>query len=238
MAPSNSSLPTPPRRPAATRRASRSGLSVEAIVAAAIALLDESGIERLAMRQVAQRLGVGVASLYGYVSSREELLDLVFDELVGQVPLPEPDPARWREQVFELMSGLRRVLSSHRDAALAGMGRIPTSPNTLRGMETLGAMLRLGGLSDRAIALGFDQLALYVCAHAFEESMFTNVGMTAEDVAQYHRQIDAFFTALPARHFPVVASLAGEINVADGEERFAFGLDVLLSGLEAVSARG
>lgn len=210
---------------------------METIVAAAIALLDESGIERLAMRQVAQRLGVGVASLYGYVSSREELLDLVFDELVGQVPLPEPEPARWREQVIEMLSGLRQVLSSHRDAALAGMGRIPTSPNTLRAMEALGAMLRSGGLSDRAIALGFDQLALYVCAYAFEESLFANVGMTVDEVAQYHQQVDAFFTALPARSFPVIASLADELTGADGEERFSFGLDVLLSGLEAVSAR-
>jgi AcrR family transcriptional regulator len=190
------------------------------------------------MRQVAQRLDVGVASLYGHVASREELLDLVFDELVGQVPLPEPDPTRWREQVFELMSGLRHVLSSHRDAALAGMGRIPTSANTLRAMETLGAMLRSGGLSDRAIALGFDQLALYVCAYAFEESLFVNVGMTAEEVAKYHEQVDAFFMALPARDFPVTASLADEITGADGEERFVFGLDVLISGLEAVSARG
>lgn len=211
---------------------------METIVAAAIALLDESGIERLAMRQVAQRLDVGVASLYGYVSSREELLDLVFDELVGEVPLPAPDPGRWREQVIEMMSGLRKVLSSHRDAALAGMGRIPTSPNTLRAMEALGATLRSGGLSNRAIALGFDQLALYVCAYAFEESLFTNVGMTAEEVAQYRQQVDAFFAALPARDFPVTASLAGEITGADGEARFSFGLDVLLSGLEAVSARG
>jgi AcrR family transcriptional regulator len=206
-------------------------------VAAALAVLDESGIERLAMRQVAQKLGVGVASIYGHVSSREALLDLVFDELVGQVPLPEPDPIRWRGQVLEMLAGLRQVLSSHRDAALAGMGRIPTSPNTLRAMEVLGALLRSGGISDRAIALGFDQLALYVCAYAFEESMFTNAGMTRDEIAQYHQQTDAFVSALPAREFPVIASLSDEITGADGEERFIFGLEVLLSGLVAVSAR-
>lgn len=211
---------------------------MEAIVAAAIAVLDESGIERLAMRHVAQRLGVGVASIYGYVANREELLDLVFDELVGQVRLPEPDPARWREQAVAMLTALRRILGDHRDAALAGMGRIPTTPNTLRAAEALGATLRAGGLSDRAIALGFDQLTLYVCAHAFEESLFANVGMSPEAVAQYHQQVDAFYRALPASEFPVVASLADEIVGADGEERFAFGLDVLLSGLEALSARG
>ena len=46
----------------------------------------------LSMRKVAQRLNTGAASLYAYVSGKDELLELVFDELIGQVPLPEPDP--------------------------------------------------------------------------------------------------------------------------------------------------
>jgi len=62
--------------------------------------------------------------------------------------------------------------------------------------------------------------------------------MTASEIADYHQQTDAFFRALPAGEFPVVASLSDEITGADGEERFAFGLEVLLSGLEAVSVRG
>jgi AcrR family transcriptional regulator len=197
-------------------------------------VIDESGMER----QVAQQLGVGVASLYGHVANRDELLDLIFDHLVGEVPLPEPDPERWREQVIELFTALRDVLRAHRDAALAGLGRIPTSPNSLRALEAVGGMLRAGGISDRAIALGIDQLSLYVCAHAFEEGLFAKAGMKPEEVRQYHEQVDVFFRAVPARSFPVVASLADELTGADGEERFAFGLEVLISGLEAMSARG
>jgi len=49
--------------------------------------------------------------------------------------------------------------------------RIPTSTNSLRAMEVLGALLRAAGLTDRTIALGFDQLTLYVCAHAFEDGL-------------------------------------------------------------------
>src|SRR5215469_8232639 len=101
----SSALPPPPRLPGRQRTPTRrsSSLSVEAIVAAAIDVLDEAGMAGLSMRKVADRLGTGAASLYAYVSGRDELLELVFDELVGQVELPEPDPKRWREQLMEMM---------------------------------------------------------------------------------------------------------------------------------------
>ena len=131
-------------------------------MAAAIEVLDEAGVVGLSMRRVADRLGTGAASLYAHVTGKEELLELVFDELVGQVPLPEPDPKIWREQVRQMLRDLRGVLISHRDAALAGLGRIPTTPKALVAAERLAATLRAGGLSDRVIALGLDQLTLYV----------------------------------------------------------------------------
>jgi AcrR family transcriptional regulator len=216
----------------------RPSLSREAIVAAAIAVLDESGVSGLSMRGVALQLGAGVASLYGYVSGREELLELVFDELVGQVPLPTPDPDRWREQIFEILGGLRRVLMSHRDAALAGLGRIPTSPQTLAGAEVLVAILRLGGLSDRVVALGLDQLILYVSACAFEDSLLQQTEADPAEVRRYFEEVHAFYEALPTAQFPVLASIAPEMTSANGDERFEFGLAALVAGLEAMSARG
>ena len=127
------------RRPAAGRKPT---LSVPVIVAAAIEVLDEAGYAGLTMRRVADRLGTGAASLYAHVSGREELLELVFDALVGQVKLEEPDPARWREQVHRLMRDLRDILASHTDAALAGLGRVPTTPQTLAAAEVLTGVLR------------------------------------------------------------------------------------------------
>ena len=69
------------------------------------------------------------------------------------------------------MRDLRDILAAHRDAALAGLGRVPTSPKTLAAAEVLVAVLRAGGLSDRVIALGLDQLVLYVSAFAFETGL-------------------------------------------------------------------
>src|SRR6202000_3281865 len=78
-------LPPPPRFPRPSRRPTRrTALTVEAIVAAAIDVLDEDGVVGLSMRRVADQLGTGAASLYAHVSGKDELLELVFDELVGQ----------------------------------------------------------------------------------------------------------------------------------------------------------
>jgi AcrR family transcriptional regulator len=223
----------PRRREPPTRR---TALTVAGIVEAAIEVLDETGVSGLSMRRVADRLGTGAASLYAHVSGREELLELVFDELVGRVELPEPDSARWREQVHRMVSDFHAVLVSHRDAALAGMGRIPTSPNTLAAAETLSAVMRAGGLSERVVALGLDQLILFVCASAFEQGLVDERGMSPDDLAAYFAEVHAFYDRLPTDRFPTLAAIAPDMTGHDAQARFRFGVSSLLAGYEALSA--
>jgi AcrR family transcriptional regulator len=187
------------------------------------------------MRAVAQQLGTGAASLYAHVSSKDELLELVFDEIVGRVPLPEPDAERWREQLHQMAADLRQILISHRDVALAGLGRIPSSPRVLEAAEVVVAVMRAGGLSDRVVALGLDQLLLFIAAAAFEDSLYEARGLTPEELAGYFEDVHAFYQRLPADRFPVLASLTDPMTGPDADERFAFGIDALLSGFEAMS---
>jgi AcrR family transcriptional regulator len=229
-------LPLPPprvskRRPPAGRKPA---LSVPVIVAAAIEVLDEAGFAGLTMRRVADRLGTGAASLYAHVTGREELLELVFDALVGQVKLEEPDPARWREQVRRLLRDLRDILASHTDAALAGLGRVPTAPQTLAAAEVLTAVLRAGGLTDRVVALGFDQLVLYVSASAYEAGLYRKADPA--EIERYFAGVHAFYDSLPPGRYPVLAAIAPEMTGPDGDDRFEFGLNALIAGLEAISA--
>jgi AcrR family transcriptional regulator len=188
----------------------------------------------LSMRRVAEHLGAGVASIYAHVSGKDELLELVFDALVGQVPLEEPDPRRWREQVHRMLWDLRNILASHTDAALAGLGRLPTSPQTLAAAETLAATLRAGGLPDRVIALGIDQLMLYVSACAFEAGLFQRGGLSPEQLERYFADAHAFYAALPVDRFPVLTAVAPDMFGHEADERFEFGIRVLLAGLEDI----
>ena len=229
-------LPAAPARVARRRSAAgrKPSLSVPVIVAAAIEVLDEAGYAGLSMRRVAERLGTGAASLYAHVSGREELLELVFDALVGQVKLEEPDPASWREQVHRMMRDFRDILASHTDAALAGLGRVPTSPQTLAAAEVLTGVLRAGGLTDRVIGLGFDQLVLYVSASAYEAGLYRKADPA--EIERYFAGVHAFYASLPADRYPVLTSIAPAMTGPDGDERFEFGLNLLIAGLEAASA--
>ena len=233
--PGQTALPPPPRRvpkrPAAAGR--KPALSVPVIVAAAIEVLDEAGFAGLTMRRVADRLGTGAASLYAHVSGREELLELVFDALVGQVRLEAPDPARWREQVGRLMRDFRDILASHTDAALAGLGRVPTAAQTLAAAEVLTGVLRAGGLTDRVVALGFDQLILYASASAYEAGLYRRADPV--QVEQYFTGVHAFYASLPSDRYPVLASVAADMTGVDADDRFDFGVGVIIAGLEAAS---
>jgi AcrR family transcriptional regulator len=220
----------PPRR--------RTALTASAIVDAALEVLDAEGVTGLSMRRVAERLGTGPASLYAHVSSKDELLELVYDELIGRVPLPEPDPERWEEQIRDMMRGLRDVLAAHRDTALAGLGRIPTTPKSLAAAEAVTAVLKAGGLSDLGVALGLDHLVLHVCATALEESLYRHSGMPETELARYFEDVHTFYQALPPDRYPALASVAEDMTGHDGEERFEFGLTVLIEGLRAADRAG
>jgi AcrR family transcriptional regulator len=233
-----SGLPPVPTRPGRRPRPPvRPVLSTDAIVTAAIEVLKSEGVDGLSMRLVAKQLGTGAASLYVHVSNKDELLELVFDELVSRVPIPEPDPARWQEQLREMAVALRDVLSANSQVALAGLGRIPTSYKSLDGAEGMLAILKAGGLPDRVIGLAADLLALYIVAGVFEESLYERRGLGDDEMAEYADQIHKFYAALPADRFPILGGMAAELTAGDGHDRFLFGLDVLIAGLIAVGAR-
>jgi AcrR family transcriptional regulator len=69
-------------------RGPRQRASVDDVVAAAIAVADEEGLTAFSMRKVAERLGLGVMSVYTYVPGRSELIGLMVDEVVGEVDYP------------------------------------------------------------------------------------------------------------------------------------------------------
>ena len=94
---SRQTSPEPPwRRPQPPPRAP---ITREAIVEAALVVLDRVGMDGLSMRRVAEELGTGAASLYWHVRNKEELFQLIFDRVTREIVLPEPDPARWKEQL-------------------------------------------------------------------------------------------------------------------------------------------
>ena len=80
----------------------RPSLNVDDVVRAGIQLADDQGLAAASMGGLAKELGVGTMTLYTYVPSKDELLDLMVDQVLGERELPGPGAARpedWREQV-------------------------------------------------------------------------------------------------------------------------------------------
>jgi TetR/AcrR family tetracycline transcriptional repressor len=222
--------PEPPwrRKPEPPDRGERRPLTRDAIVDAALVLLDREGIAGLSMRRLAKELDVGAASLYWHVGDKEELLGLLLDRIVGETDVPDPDPANWQEQMKELGRESRRLLQRHRDAAQISMGRVPVGPNSMPVMERNLAILVAAGLPPRVLALAADMFALYVGGYAFEESLRGDQSADPEQLAEY-------FRSLPEDEFPTLVALADDLTAGDADERFEFGLELLVRGLEAMA---
>jgi AcrR family transcriptional regulator len=222
-------MPTAPEPPWRRRRDAtpRQPLTRDAIVEAALRLLDREGLSGLSMRKLADELAVGAASLYWHVRDKEELLALLLDRIVGEASVPDPDPENWREQVKDLARENRRLLQRHRDAAQISLGRIPIGPHSIPVLERNLAVLRAAGLPPRVVALGADMFALFVGGFAFEESMGSEQADTA--------QLAEYFRSLPPDEFPTLVALADELVEGGPDERFEFAIELLVRGLEAMA---
>ena len=229
-------IPPPPwqRLPDRPARKRREPISREAIVKAAIALLDREGLNALSMRRLGDELGAGAASLYWHVGSKDGLLDLVLDEIIGENETPEPDPARWREQLKEVARVQRRVSLRHPYVVRISIGRIPMGPNALRYSERVLAILRAGGLPPRLAVQGYLLLIATVNGFTVDETGVEDGAAPDRDPARLQEAADLardYIASLPAGMFPNMTGLADEFALADPDERFELLIDIFVDGL-------
>jgi AcrR family transcriptional regulator len=234
MAEGTPAVPAPPwqRAPQRAGGKRRDPLTQQAIVDTALRILDAEGLDGLSMRRVADELDTGPASLYWHVGSKDGLLDLIFDRVIGEQQVPDPVPGEWREQLKEVARDMRRTILRHRDIVRISIGRIPMGPNAIRYSERVLAMLRAGGVPDRLAVLGFHLLTSVVNGFTMDE---TGEGgeppadqPPLEQGAQMARQ---YLASLPESDFPSLVALADQFTVSDPEVRFELLVDLFVEGL-------
>lgn len=234
---SSDALPPPPwsatrRRPARAK----APLTREAIVDAAIELLDAEGLDAVTMRRVAEALDTGPASLYQHVGGKDELLELLLDRVCTEVELvPPPTDGAWQEPVKRLLRSMRAALVAHRDIAYVTLGRIPTGPNALAISEALLAIMDAGGVPPDVSTYAVDGLALFIGATAYEDAL--RASELGGHESEYFERVHAYFAALPADRYPTLARLAPQLTrMGEGEDdRFEFQLDVQVRGIAALA---
>ena len=236
-------IPPPPwqRLPDRSGRRRREPISREAIVTAAIRLLDREGLAALSMRRLGDELGAGAASLYWHVGSKDGLLDLVFDQLIGEEQVPDADPSRWQEQLKDIARAQRRISLRHPYLVRISIGRIPMGPNALRFSERVLAILRAGGLPPRLAVQGYLLLISTVNGFTLDETGVDDAGPAGADDGPRPRDPASlqeaanlardYVASLPAGQFPHMVSLADEFAFADADERFELLIDIFVDGL-------
>jgi len=215
----------------------RQAPSVEQIVRTAIALADTEGLPALSMRRVAADLGSGTASLYRYVASRDELLDLMIDEVKGAERTELTGD--WRADLASVAHQVRATLLRHPWLSGEIPGRPALGTNSLRRHEAaLAAAAQLSG--DITFAAGaVDVVLAYVFGTVTQELAELQAqrrsGLTKEQwqasVGPYIREV------IESGEYPQFSR-----RVIEGEDRtaaevFAFGLDCVLDGIAARATR-
>ncbi|MFY1619960.1 TetR/AcrR family transcriptional regulator [Micromonospora sp. WMMD736] len=155
-------------RPAPSRAPRRPPLTIDRIVAAAVDLLDEHGVDGLTMRSLAQRLTVTATALYWHVRTKDDVLDLAMDQIFGDVPIPDATDD-WPEDIRVLVRGWRSAMLRH-PWAPGLVGRPMLGPNVLARTEFLQAALVRGGCRGRHLAVATRTLANYVIGASLTEA--------------------------------------------------------------------
>jgi len=207
------------------------------IVQAGLRIVQAEGIDAVSMRRVAGEFDTGPSSLYAHVTNKDELLQLMFDEMCGLVPIPALAPGRWKEQIKDLARAGYRAMLEHNDLARAALATIPTGPNALRMSEAMLGMMLAGGLPPQVAAWALDRIFLYMVADAYEASIWrAEISDTGADqegfIAQVTTELGAYFAELPEDQFPNLRKHAQDMVTGGVGERFEFGLAVLVDGLD------
>jgi AcrR family transcriptional regulator len=220
------------RQPKAPGRR-RPPLSRDAIVDAALAILDADGVDALTIRRLSQELGTGSASLYWHIAGKDELCELVYDRIMGEIELPDPDPARWEVQLKELARQAYRAMLLHNDAVRLSIGRPPAGPNTLRIVEWMLGLMRGAGIPDQPAAYFGNVLGRFLDASVLEASMGVGAGDADGGQDAAAERMREYWAHLPAEQFPNITALAETTFGGDADALFEFGLDLVMRGLAA-----
>jgi AcrR family transcriptional regulator len=221
--------------------ARRARFTREQIAEAALAIADGEGIDAVSMRRVASELGAGTMTLYHYVHTKDELLALMDDAIMGELLVPDDELASdWREALTQIARRSRDAIQRH-PWVTEGLGDVYIGPNALRHMEqSIAAVAGIGGDFVRK----FDIVQLideYVFGYVMHskppgptdpsaQAEWRERALTYIDQQVATGEFPQLSAALPEGGVSELWGLLEEAN--DDDERFERGLRRVLDGIQ------
>ena len=207
----------------------RTPLDRQRIVAAAVGLADEDGLDALTMRRLANRLGVEAMSLYHHVPNKDALLDGMVDAVFAEIEVPTDAPD-WRDAMRGRARSARAALQRHPWAVGLLDARAHPGPATLAHHDAVLGCLRRAGFSVPMAAHAFAVMDSFLYGFAIQENT-----LPFETADQLEGVAADILAAMPTDAYPHLTELMVEHALQPGYDfgaEFGFGLDLVLEGLD------
>ncbi|MBP2328016.1 AcrR family transcriptional regulator [Kibdelosporangium banguiense] len=216
--------PEPPDRPVPAP------LSRDLIVRTALRLADVDGLDAVSLRKVAAALDVGPMRLYGYIATKEELLDLMVDAVYAGI---QPAGDSWREVLRSLAETTRQAVHQHEWLADLIGGRPQLGPNTLDTGETM--LAAMTGVDLDTVVPAVAAVNAYVIGAVRREITERRAERASGmDEKQWQAASGPYLERTFATgRFPALARVVRDGPHLDAGQTFSIGLDFLLDGIEA-----
>ena len=212
------------------RRGRRPSLTIAQIALVALNIADEEGLDAVTVKRIGQALGVGAMTLYGYVRTKEEILDSMTDVAIGTVELPTR--GSWQMQLCEFFTNTHEMLTQHPAVALLNARQpMGAGPATLAAVERVLELIVSSGLRGEAAVGALRSLMSYTLGSAL--FYVARQGALAES-ALHQRATNIH--AAPRTSFPVIVQLADELATESKADHFEQGLIQLVAGIESAVA--
>ncbi|MFF5898331.1 TetR/AcrR family transcriptional regulator [Streptomyces argenteolus] len=231
------------RTPSRTRRADQpAGLDRERITAASVRLLDADGLAKFSMRRLAAELDVTAMSLYWYVDTKDDLLELALDTVFGELPAT-PEDAAWRERLRELATNYRRMLVRHPWVSALMGSFLNIGPHSMLFSYAVQDVVRATGLPLERQAGAMAAVFQFVYGFGTIEGNFVQrtarAGLTQDEYVQRamgtiraHPELGDILR--PSE--PLMEARGGATVEESREQEFTVALDLLITGIEATCA--
>jgi AcrR family transcriptional regulator len=200
------------------------------VLAGAVALADRIGIESFTIRNLATELDVKPMTIYHHVANKEAIIDGMIDIVFGEIDEP-PTGTDWKTAMRLRALSTRTVLARHPWATPLMESRTSPGALTLKHHDAVIGCFRRGGFSIAMTAHAYALIDAYIYGFALQEANLPAIG--GEEMADLAETI---IEPWPDGEYPHLMELTAEHILMPGYDfgdEFAFGLDLILDGLES-----
>ena len=203
-------------------------LSKEAILQQALQLADNSGIEGLSMRKLADALGVKAMSLYNHFANKDEILDGLVEAVIAEIEVPDLPAEEWKNAMLVRANSAHQALLTHPWATQAVVSRMNIGPNMLSYIDATLGCLRNAGFSIEMADHIWNAMDNHIYGFTLQELNFP----LQED--EYAEAAAGFIDMIPVEKYPHMNALSTHVMAGkyNGIHDFEFGLMLILNGLD------